>query len=240
MAIFFPADDNVLSLARKVMNDNHEDLVKARVDIGVTFAISSKEDQPALKEHGQVTFGIAKIVAPKDRVRKSIDVELWIDGDEWGTDHAHVRYAKLDHLLQRIEVKKPKPKKKKKNKAAQHGSEEENQQHEESEFLVDAGGKAILRMRKPDLFVYGGFREVIERNGSSAPECLTLDHARRIMDVAVKVYNDEEAENKREQEELRKTAAVVMPDPPADEPPVENRTEQEAMDGLLQDLSSEA
>src|SRR4051812_10206920 len=111
MSIYFPADEDVLALVKKVMGDNHHDLVKARVDIGVTFALSSKECQPALKEHGQPTFGFTKIISPKDRIRKGIDVELWIDGDEWGTDRIEHKLAKIDHLLTRVEVKKPKPKK---------------------------------------------------------------------------------------------------------------------------------
>lgn len=209
MSIFFPADDSVMALVQKVMKDNHEDLVKARVDIGVTFALSSKEEQPALKEHGAQSFGYMKIVPPKDRVRKNIDVELWLDGDEWGTDSDLTRYAKIDHLLQRIEVKKPKVKKNKKGKPAAHGSDEENQQHEESEFLTDAGGKAILKPRKPDLFVPGGYREVIERNGKHAPECMILDHARRLMDMAVKVFEEEEAQNELERT-VSKEAKVTL------------------------------
>lgn len=219
MSIFFPADDSVMALVRKVMKDNHEELIRANVDIGVTFALSAKENQPALKEHGQPTFGYTKIVAPKDRVRKSIDVELWLDGDEWGTDNAEARYAKVDHLLQRVEVKKPKPKKPKKGKKAVHGSDEENQQHEESEFVLDAGGKAKLQMRKPDLFVPGGYRGVIERNGKYAPEVMILDNARRLADAAVKVFDDEEAENERARQEEREAEPVV------DGPPTHNLDE---------------
>ncbi len=142
MSICFVADDKVMALARKVMTDCHPELVRAKVDLGVTFALSAKEAQPALKEHGQATFGLTRIVAAKDRIRKGIDIELWLDGDEWGTDTEDARWAKLDHLLQRIEVKKPKPKKSKKKKAA-HGSDEENQQHEEAEFLLDAAVDVI-------------------------------------------------------------------------------------------------
>ncbi len=235
MSVFFPADDNVLALVRKVMKDNHEDLVKARVDVGVTFGISSKENQPALKEHGQQSFGYTKIVPPKDRVRKNIDVELWLDGDEWGTDRDLTRYAKIDHLLQRVEVKKPKTKKKKKNSAAQHGTEEENAQHEEQEFMVDAGGKAILKPRKPDLFVPGGYREVIERNGRHAPECMTLDTARRLMDVAIKVFDDEEAENERER------AKVAQPEVLEAAPsPVEPANKEKVLADLIGKLGDEA
>lgn len=238
MSIFFPADDGVMALVKKVMKDNHEELVRANVDVGLTFALSSKEEQPALKEHGQPTFGYTKIVAPKDRVRKSIDVELWLDGDEWGTDNAETRYAKLDHLLQRIEVKKPKPKKPKKGKKAVHGSDEENKEHEEAEFLVDAGGKAVLKMRKPDLFVPGGYREVIERNGKYAPEISILDRARYLADNAVKVFTDEEAENEREREAARQEEAaapveVVAEAPAPTSPPAD--AEGDELDKLLAD-----
>ncbi len=214
-----------MALVRKVMKDNHEELVRANVDVGVTFALSSKENLPALKEHGQPSFGFTRLVAPKDRVRKSIDVELWLDGDEWGTDNAEVRYAKVDHLLQRVEVKKPKPKKPKKGKKAVHGTDEENKDHAESEFLTDAGGKAILKMRQPDLFVPGGYRGVIERNGRYAPEVLILDRARMLADAAVKVFTDEEAENERERKLEREAnsepeepvVATVVADPEGDE-----------------------
>ncbi len=238
MSIFFPADDNVLALVRKVLNDNHEDLVKARVDVGVTFGLSSKESQPALKEHGQQSFGFTRIVPPKDRVRKNIDVELWLDGDEWGTDSDLIRYAKIDHLLQRVEVKKPKPKKKK--KGTSHGTDDENQQHEEQEFLVDAGGKAILKPRKPDLFVPGGYRDVIERNGRHAPECVILDTARRLMDQAVKVFDDEEAENERERKAAQVEPVAETESAAAAAAKVlatASRTEEEVVNNLISDLS---
>lgn len=193
MSICFVADDSVMILVKKVMAENHPDLVKAKVDVGVTFALSAKEGQPALSEHGHPTFGITKIIASKDRVRKNIDMELWLDGDEWGTDQPSHKMAKIDHLLMRVEVKKPKPKKKKKSKAAQHGTDEENKEHEEQEFLLDAGGRAVLKKRKPDLFVPGGFREVIERYGDFAPECLILDRARIVADAACKVKDEVDA-----------------------------------------------
>ncbi len=210
MSICFVADDSVLALARKVMNDHHPELVRAKVDFGVTFALSAKEGQSALKEHGQSTFGLTKIIAAKDRIRKGIDVELWLDGDEWGTDSDEIRWGKLDHLFQRIEVKKPKPKKNKKKKKAAHGSDEENQQHEEQEFLTDAGGRAVLKFRKPDLFTVGGYREVIERNGDNAPECVILDAARSVADAACKVCADEE-EAARVENEARRAEQVDGP-----------------------------
>lgn len=202
MSIYFSADDTVLAQVKSVMGKYHQDLVKGRIEVGVTFAISSKENQPALKEHGQPTFGMAKIVAAKDRIRKGIDVELWLDGDEWGQDSLQHKLAKIDHLLMRIEVKKQKPKKKKKNGAARHGTDEENQEHEEQEFQVDNGGKAVLKMRKPDLFVPGGYREVIERHGAFAPECIILDHARVVANAACEVADAVEVE-----EEAQESAA---------------------------------
>jgi hypothetical protein len=191
MGIFFPAPDEVVALVKNVMEQYHPDLVKAKVDIGVSFAMSSNENQPSLKEHGQPTFGLTKIVRPQDRVRKAIDVELWLDAEEWGTDRMEHKLAKIDHLLMRLEVKKPKPKKKKKMTA--HGSDEENQEHEEQEFQKDAADRPVLKMRKSDLFVQGGYREVMERHGQFAPESLMLDKAKAVANSACEVAKSQES-----------------------------------------------
>lgn len=206
MSIFFSADDIVMALVRKVMNDNHPDLVKTKVEVGVTFALSSKDDQPALKEHGQSSFGMTKIVAPKDRVRKNIDVELWIDGDEWSNDSPEHRYAKVDHLLTRIEIKKPKPKKKKKPNTDRQDNDDEQ---DTEEPLVDAGGKAVLKIRKTDLFVSSGYRQVIERNGAYAPECLILNRAKVVADAAIKTFEEEEVGTTEKAEEKVETTEEV-------------------------------
>lgn len=172
--IYFPSDDKVLSLLKQVVGLYHSDLAKAKVEFGVTFALAGGENQPALKEHGQPAFGLLKIISPADR-RKGIDVELYLDGDEWGRDAHETQVAKLDHLLQRLEVRKPKPKKKK--RTATHGNVEETQEHEESEFLLDGAGKPLLRRRKPDLYLPVGFRDVIERHGQRAPEYIAAEAA---------------------------------------------------------------
>lgn len=187
--IYFTGDEKVLSLLKQVANLYHTDLIKAKVEFGITFALAGNEAQPALKEHGQPTFGFVKIIGPADR-RKGVDVEVFMDGDEWGRDSHDTQVAKLDHLLQRLEVRKPKPKKKKKSSAATHGSEQETQDHEESEFMLDGNGRPILRKRKPDLCLPVGFREVIERNGHYAPEYGAAENAMLVAKNAREFYEN--------------------------------------------------
>ncbi len=181
-SIYFPADNNIVTLVQYIQRERHPEQIKARVEIGVLMALSGRETQPALKEHGQAVEGTIKIIAPKDRVSKKFDVEMILDGDEWKTNNHHHQIGLIDHLLARLELRKPKIKKKKK----QHhqGTDEEQAQVAEEEFVTDDGGRPMLRMRKSDIYVGVGFRDVIERNGRFAPEFRAIEKASIVAEAA--------------------------------------------------------
>ena len=69
-SIYFKADDSVKVMIGDVIRQWHPELLKSQIRIGILFALSTKDDQPALKEAGYEVDGIIKIVPLKDRVTK--------------------------------------------------------------------------------------------------------------------------------------------------------------------------
>jgi hypothetical protein len=183
--IYVKTDESIMTLVNHVMQQWHSDLAKARVRVGVLFALSARESQPALKENGHAVDGTIKIVPLKDRVTKDFDVEMLLDGDEWGANKQEHRLAIIDHLLMRLEVRKPKLKKKKKRVV--HGDNTEREDHEEPEFLSDDIGRPILKLRKGDWNAGIGFRDVVVRHGAYSIEARNLERARVIVEEAIKM-----------------------------------------------------
>lgn len=200
--IYIKADEMVHSLANLAVKNWYPDLQKVKLQIGILFVLSARESQPALKENGHPVEGTIKIVPLKDRVTKGFDVEILIDGDEWKTHHDEHKIALLDHLLCRLEVKKPKKKKKKKNQATTHGTDEEREEHEEAEFITDDIGRPALKLKKGDWNAGFGFSEVVERHGNYSLEARNIDKARYTVDSALKIY-------KEDQEHDRETDSVT-------------------------------
>jgi hypothetical protein len=189
-SIYIPANADVLALVKKVAGEWHPDLIKAQAEFGVLLVLAASETQPAVKENGHAVEGTIKIVAPKDRITKKFDVEILLDGDEWKTDREEHKVAKIDHLLSRLEVKKPRPKKKK-GGGAVHGSDEEREAHQEAEFAMDDYGRPQLKLRKGDWNVGYGFADVVKRHGNFAPEVKALDKARAVVDYILKEKESE-------------------------------------------------
>jgi hypothetical protein len=186
-SIYIPANDAVIAMVKKVAGQWHPDLIKAKVDFGILLVLAASEKtQPAVKENGHAVGGTIKIVNPKDRITKKFDVEILLDGDEWKTDRDEHKVAKFDHLLSRLEVKKPKAKKKKGGGGAVHGKDEEREDHAESEFAMDDYGRPQLKIRKGDWNVGYGFADVVKRHGDFSPEVKALDKARAIVDSIIK------------------------------------------------------
>jgi hypothetical protein len=167
----------------------HPDLNRVKVKIGTLFVMSTRETQPALKEGGHPVEGTIKIVPLKDRVTKDFDVEMLLDCDEWQRGKTEHRLALVDHLLSRLEVKKPKPKKKKKSRGSEgavHGTDEERANHEEPEFMTDDSGRPMLKLRKGDWNTGIGFRDVVERHGRFSVEHRNLDRAQAMVAAVLK------------------------------------------------------
>jgi hypothetical protein len=218
--IYIRADDTVHNLDAHVIKSWHQELVKVNLKIGILFALSARENQPALKENGHPVDGIIKIVPLKDRVTKDFDVEIHLDGEEWKTSPGGCQIALIDHLLTRLEIKKPKKKKKKRSRgteASVHGTDEERQEHEDAEFITDDIGRPVLKIRKGDWNAGYGFREVVERHGGCAPECRNIDRAKETVEAAMAIYKEDLAQEKAEREaeqqrvttELHKQAELI-------------------------------
>lgn len=179
--VYVKADDSIITMVHRCIDNWYPDFVKVKLLVGILFVIGDNEKSPPLKENGQPTDGLIKIVSMKDRVSKGFDVEMILDTDEWNRGRDKHKVALLDHLLSRVEVKRPK--KKKKNTTV-HGSDEEKEQHDE-EFLFDASGRPALKIRKSDLNSVIGFKEVIERHGPFAPEHVRMMIANDVTSTAM-------------------------------------------------------
>lgn len=183
-SIYMKADANIHSLVDHAISSWHPDLAKTKVKVGVLFVLAARESQPPLKENGHHVEGTVKIVPLKDRVTKDFDVEMLLDGDEWTAGKSEHHLALVDHLLSRLEVRRPKKKKKKSkgSEGAVHGSDEERKDHEEQEFLTDDIGRPIIKLRKGDWNAGIGFRDVVDRHGGFSVEKRNLDKAQIIID----------------------------------------------------------
>ena len=141
MSIYFKADQATVNLVGDAVRTWHPELRKAQIIVGVLFAVSNKEGQAAIKEAGHEVDGIIKIVPLKDRVSKGFDVEMILDGDSWKQKGEKYNIAFVDHLLSRLELKKPKSKKSKNEKAS-----DESEAQEEAEYMQDDIGRPVLKI----------------------------------------------------------------------------------------------
>jgi hypothetical protein len=155
--IYFKANDAYLALAYDVMKKFHYDLNKAKVQLGLIITMSNKEDTPALKDGVQ---GIIKVVPVKDRITKSFDLELIVDGEFWKAKQ-ELRESLIDYLLNKVEVKRVKKKAKGDNK-------------EEPDYMHDEVGRPVIKMRKCDICAVSGFMESIGRHGDKSIEMMQL------------------------------------------------------------------
>jgi len=169
------AGDKVSAIVEEVVNKWHPELSNAKVQIGVLFIISAG-DSPPLKENGHPVEGTIKIVSVKDRVTKKFDVEMVLDGFEWHKGAHEHRIALVDHLISRLEIKKPKPKKNPKRKQ----KDDDQCDNSKSTFLVDSVGRPALKIRKGDWNAGIGFHEVAARHGSFSIEQRNLAKAKAI------------------------------------------------------------
>lgn len=139
------ADDVVMKFMRQTLKEHHKELHEAKVNIEILF-VEGEEGAPSVKEGGYDTFGRVKFYGEDDRKRGCPDALLIIDHSIW-KDADGERAAMIDHLLQRIEVRKD----------------------DDGEIIRDSVGRPKLNKRKFDMRL-NGFSEVVERNGSFAPE----------------------------------------------------------------------
>lgn len=181
-AIYTKAPQNVITIVEHALSQWHQELKDADVKIGVLFKFSSSEELPALKANGHPVNGIISIVSTKDRLSKGFDSEITLDGAIWATSKEEQKYALIDHLLSRIELKPVKPKK---GNKATHGSDEEKEDAEELTYAVDCNQRPCLRFRSGDWNVGYGFEDVVRRHGEHSPEYINLSAAQNIVDSII-------------------------------------------------------
>jgi hypothetical protein len=141
------ADEDVLAVLRRAVDEFHPALRAANVEVGVIVA--SNCDGPAVKHAGYPCLANIRVVPLKDRVTKEYDAELLIDETEWNSISPAQRLACLDHELTHLEVVTDK---------------------ESGVVVTDDLGRPKLRTRKGDWNGGDGFAEVVERHGDSAIE----------------------------------------------------------------------
>ena len=147
-------DNEVTALVAAVRRENHRYLEGADVAVDVLM-VSDIDDESgevlaALKLHGYPAQATIKIVGPAQRALGQGDALMTLDFVSWRELPPAARRALIDHELTHLEVVCGK----------------------KGEIKRDDSGRPKLKMRLHD-YEIGGFREVIERHGKTAPEVIT-------------------------------------------------------------------
>jgi len=148
------ADGSAMNFMQQVLRKVHPELKEAKVNIDMEF-VEGEEGAPAVKEGGYDTFGKVKIFNEADRKGGSPDARMLIDKTVWEQANADQREGIVDHLLQRLEVRKT----------------------EKGEIIRDSTGRPKMNRRKYDIRL-AGFSVVAERNGENAPEVMAAKDIR--------------------------------------------------------------
>lgn len=150
---FQRAEPEVCELMESVKQQYHQDLVKAKVSVGILMAFPplNKDGQPtgpAIKGYGRAPAGACIRVVPlKDRVTKGYCAELHISSETWDELEDKEKVALLDHELEHIVPK----------------------QDKDGHYVTDDLNMAKIKLR-PDSFIVWGFESVMRRHGSAALE----------------------------------------------------------------------
>lgn len=196
--VYWKADESTFELLNSIVKDG-DDVKKADVRINILFVLGGANSVSSpVKENGHPVDGTIKIVPLRDRITKSFDVEFLISADAWRNSSTTHKLAILSHLLQKIEIKKPKPKKKKNNRGrvgGDNGSDQEREALNEPQFLTDDIGRPLLKVRRYDWGTSGGFRSVVEQYGQAAPEHRSVNGILAIINSAMAVYKESVAKS---------------------------------------------
>lgn len=157
------ADDDVLDLLAAVMRESHPRLVEAGVKVGVTMALNP--DGPAIRHGGYEALAQIKVVSLKDRLRKGIDAEMFVDESEWNRLDDDQREALLDHELSHLSLAWLTAKQ---LAALRHDNPEA------PAWKLDDLGRPKLKSVPGDWNAGDGFAAVVERHGRAAVEFLNL------------------------------------------------------------------
>ncbi len=87
-------------------DEGYQALIDAKVRIRVVMAFGNEDSEgnkrPALKHHGVVANGIARVIPYKDRALGQEDAEIMLDADWWENATEPEQKALLDHELHHI------------------------------------------------------------------------------------------------------------------------------------------
>lgn len=158
------ADDDILDLLAQVLRTHHPRLAEAGVKVGVTMAYNP--DGPAIKHGGYEALACIKVVALKDRVRKRIEAEMFVDQSEWERLPEEQRVALLDHELSHIALVELPPR---------QLATLRRDDPDAPAWKLDDLGRPKLRSVPGDWSAGDGFAAVCERHGRAAVEFLNLD-----------------------------------------------------------------
>lgn len=151
--IYDLAPPDVHDLATEVMRAHHQRLKLGGVDyvklclLMAKMSSDNESDEPAVKLHGYPCAAIISVIPYKQRVDKRADAEIVIDADAWDDMTEPQQMALLDHEITHLEIVTDK----------------------DGLVKTDDQGRPKLRLRIHDWQI-GGFREVVMRHGSDAPE----------------------------------------------------------------------
>lgn len=177
---YWRADQKVMGFIESVMMKYHHELCQHKVSLGVLFAMSSDEENHALKHHGYPVAACIKVVTLKDRITKGYDAELMIDAEFWKSNNEEKRVALIDHELSHIALKRKKPEKPKKGQPPR-----EEPVDPLGEVVYDDIGRPALKTVKGDYNVGDGFMRVIQRHQTASIETDNINAAMALVEEAL-------------------------------------------------------
>lgn len=152
------ADDDVLALLERTIDEFHPELKKHKVLVGVLMA--ANPDGAAVKHGGYDAAATMKVVPLKDRLTKGYDAEMLIDWDHWKECKEEHQIALLDHELSHLNVCKD---------------------SKTNMVKFDDLGRPKLKTVPGDIVQSDGFKTVVARHGNFAPEVIQLKRAQAIV-----------------------------------------------------------
>jgi hypothetical protein len=153
--IYEKVGPDVLRMIAETMRRNHPALADAEINIAATFVTKlGTEDEvlPTLKHAGASAAAVIRLTRKNQKVYVEHDAEITIDMYHWKDKNQEQRIALLDHELEHVVIARDR----------------------RGDPKLDDNGRPKLKL-KPDDWTINGFRAVIERNGTNAPEYVTAN-----------------------------------------------------------------
>lgn len=148
------ADESVMKVINEAADKYHQSLKANGVKILAIMAYGPRDEEdqlkrPAIRKNGVACGACIRVLPLKERLSKSADAEMLIDGDSWEEYNADIRLALVDHELSHLIVKMDK----------------------DDNVKKDALRRPMLGTIRDDI-VYWGNSQIAERHGENSIEVI--------------------------------------------------------------------